>query len=147
MSLYDDDAVFEVVGQFSLAGKNQIRDITKYDSVLNVYMTISNIESRGDTTFCNLTETNDWLKTAEVGKTYYTVKFIFHKGLIKHLYAKAKPETQKSFSQVLSPLMNWATENKAEVLEEMMPEGRFIYNAENAKKSLALLRSWKESSN
>jgi len=147
VSLYDDDAVFEVVGQFTLAGKEQIHNITKYDSVLNIQMNISDIKTHGDTVICNLTETNDWLKTAEIGKANYKVKFIFQNGLIKHLYAEAKPEIQQLFSQVLSSLMTWASENKADVLKEMMPEGRFIYNAENAKKTLALLRSWKDSSN
>jgi len=145
VSLYADDAVFEVVGQFSLTGKSQIRRITKYDSVLNIHMSISNIETFGDTAFCNLTETNDWLKTAEIGEAYYKVKFIFHKRLIKHLQAEAKPETQNAFNEVLSPLMKWASENKTEVLKEMMPEGRFIYNAVNARKTLALLRSWRNS--
>jgi len=26
----------------------------------------------------------------------------------------------------------------------MMPEGKFVYNAENAKKSLVLLREWQD---
>ena len=147
VSLYADDAVFEVVGQLSLTGKNQMRDIAKYDSVLNIHMSISNIESHGDTAFCNLTETNEWLKTAEIGEAYYGVKFIFKDGLIKHLRAETKPETQLAFSQVLSPLMKWANENKVDALEEMMPEGKFIYNAENARKTLNLLRSWKDFSN
>jgi len=144
-SLYADDAVFKVVEQFSLNGKDQIRNITRYDSVLNIHMSISNIKMHEDTAFCNLTETNDWLKTAEIGEAYYTVKFVFHNGLIRQLQAEAKPETQQAFNQVLSHLMKWASENKATILTEMMPEGRFIYNAENARKSLALLRSWKDS--
>ncbi len=145
VSLYADDAIFDVPGHFSLTGKNQIRNITQYDSVLNIQMAINNIAVHGDTVFCNLTETNDWLKTAEIGEAFYRVKFIFYKGLIKELRAEAKPETQQAFSQILPPLMKWATENKAEVITEMMPEGKFIYKAENARKTLTLLRSWKES--
>ncbi len=145
VSLYADDAVFEVAGNFSLFGKDQIRNITKYDSVMNIHMTISNIITRGDTVVCNLTETNDWLKTAEIGEAFYTVKFIFHDGLIKHLQANTMPETQQAFSQVLSPLMEWAAENNEKTITEMMPDGKFIYSAENAEKNLALLRSWKSS--
>ena len=59
VNLYADDAVFEVVGQFSLNGKDQIRDITKYDSVLNIKMSVSNIETVRDSVSCNLSETND----------------------------------------------------------------------------------------
>jgi len=145
VSLYTNDAVFEVVGQFSLSGNNQIRGITKYDSVLNIHMSLSDIEIHDDTVFCNLAETNDWLKISEIGEANYTVIFIFENGLIKHLRAKAKPETQQAFGKVLSLLMEWAKENKKDLLTEMMPEGRFIYNAENAKNTLDLLRLWKDS--
>ena len=145
VNLYADDAVFEVMGQFSLNGKNQIRDITKYDSVLNIKMSVSNIETFGDSVFCNLSETNDWLQTAEIGEAYYSVIFVFKDGLISKISASAKPETAEAFNNVLTPLLIWAKENKSDLLSEMMPEGKFIYNAENAMKTLNLLIEWKES--
>jgi len=40
ISLYAPDAVFEVVGQFTLSGKEQIRNLTQYDSVLNIQMSL-----------------------------------------------------------------------------------------------------------
>ena len=145
VNLYADDAIFEVTGQFSFNGKDQIRDITKYDSVLNINMSLSNIEMVGDSVFCNLSETNDWLRTAEIGEAHYSVIFTFKDGLISKIIASAKPETAKAFNNVLIPLMIWAKENKPDLLTEMMPGGKFIYNAENATKILALLTEWKES--
>jgi len=145
VNLYADDAVFEVVGQFSLKGKDQIRGITKYDSVLNIKMSVSNIETVRDSVFCNLSETNDWLKIAEIGEAHYFGIFVFKDGLISIISASAKPETAEAFNNVLMPLMIWAKENKADLLNEMMPGGKFIYNAENATKTLTLLTEWKES--
>jgi len=145
VALYTNNAVFEVVGKLSFKGKNQIYRVTQYDSVLNIHMTISNILMRADTAFYNLTETNDWYKTAGIDATHYKMKLIFKKDLITHLQAEVKPETQKAVSQVLSPFVKWAAENNTDILKEMMPEGKFIYNAENAKKSLSLLLKWKES--
>jgi len=145
VNLYADDAVFEVAGQFSLNGKNQIRDITKYDSVLNIKMSVSNIETFGDSVFCNLSETNDWLQTAEIGEAHYSVIFVFKDGLISKISASANPETAKAFNNVLTPLLIWAKENKSDLLTEMMPGSKFIYNAENAIKTLTLLTEWKES--
>lgn len=49
VSLYADDAVFEVVGKFSITGKKQITDITEYGSVLHSRMAVSNIEKRSNT--------------------------------------------------------------------------------------------------
>jgi len=145
VNLYADDAVFKVVGQFSLSGKDQIRDITKYDSVLNIKMSVSNIETVKDSVFCNLSETNDWLQIAEIGEAHYSVIFVFKDGLISKISASAKPETAEAFNNVLTPLLIWAKENKPDLLTEMMPEGKFIYNAENATKTLNLLTEWKES--
>ena len=144
VNLYADDAVFEVTGQFSLNGKDQIRGITKYDSVLNINMSVSNIETVRDSVFCNLSETNDWLQIAEIGEAHYSVIFVFKDGLISKIIASAIPETAKAFNNVLTPLMIWAKENRSDLLTEMMPEGKFIYNAENAMKTLFLLTEWKE---
>jgi hypothetical protein len=145
VNLYADDAVFEVMGQFSLNGKDQIRDITKYDSVLNIKMSVSNIETVRDSVFCNLSETNDWLQIAEIDEAHYSVIFVYKDGLISKISASAKPETAKAFNNVLTPLMIWAKENRSDLLNEMMPEGKFIYNAENAMKTLTLLTEWNES--
>jgi hypothetical protein len=144
VNLYADDAVFGVMGQFSLNGKDQIRDITKYDSVLNINMSVSNIKTVRDSVFCNLSETNDWLQIAEIGEAHYSVIFIFKDGLISKIIASAKPETAKAFNNVLTRLMIWAKENRSDLLTEMMPEGKFIYDAENAMKTLTLLTEWKE---
>jgi hypothetical protein len=144
LNLYTDDAIFEVTDQFSISGKNQIRDITKYDSVLNINMSVDNIETAGDSVFCAFSETNDWLRIAEIGEAHYSVIFIFKEGLVSKIIASAEPRTANAFNNVLTPLMIWAKENKPDLLSEMMPEGKFIYNAENATKTLALLTEWKE---
>ena len=144
VSLYAADAVFEVVGQVSLQGINQIRDITQYDSVLNIHMSIGDLQRHGDTVFCRLTETNDWLKVAEIDIAYYLAAFVFKKRFITYISAKAEPKTAEAFRQVLTPLMKWARVEKPDILREMMPEGKFNYNALNAGKTLALLKTWKE---
>lgn len=114
---YTDDAVFEVVGKISFRGKTQIYNVTQYDSVLNIHMKISNIVMRADTATYNLTETNDWYKTAGIDSTHYKMKLIFHEGLITHLQAEVKPETQKAINQVLSPFVEWAAENNINILK------------------------------
>jgi hypothetical protein len=39
--LYTDDAVFQLFGQFYLIGKDQIKNFTEYDSVLNINIFIN----------------------------------------------------------------------------------------------------------
>jgi hypothetical protein len=143
VSLYAEDAIFEVDGLVSLKGINQIRDITRYDSVLNVQIIIDNIRRQADTVYCHLSETNDWLKVSEIDTAFYTVAFVFEKGLIKSINAKIEPKTAEAFRQVLSSFMTWAKVEKPKILQEMMPEGKFIYTAVNAGKNLELLKTWK----
>jgi hypothetical protein len=144
MSLFTDDAAFEVVGQFVLKGKEDVRRVAEYDSALNIHMTISQFTTRGDTVWCHLAETNDWLKTAGIGEATYSAMFVIEDGLIKLIRGESTPEIDKALNQVLEPLLEWASKERPEQLAEMTPEGKFAYNAENAKKSLALLREWQE---
>ena len=145
VALFADNAVWELSGKLTLTGKDTIRLLTQYDSVLNTHMVFSNITEKGDTVSCDLAETNDWYKAAGIDEAYYSMKLVFHKGLITLLQADQDPGTEKAVGQVLLPLMDWAYENRKKELADMMAGGKFIYNAENAKRSLALLRDWKQS--
>ncbi|MFQ5891758.1 MAG: nuclear transport factor 2 family protein [Candidatus Methanofastidiosia archaeon] len=144
MSLYAEDATFEVVGQFVLKGKEKIRDITEYDIALNIHMSFSGCIKKGDKVICELAETNDWLKTAGIIEAYYSAKFVFSDGLVKLIRAEATPETRKAFSQVINPLMQWAHKERPQQLTEMIPTGEFVYGAESARRWLTLLREWRE---
>jgi limonene-1,2-epoxide hydrolase len=144
LSLFAEDAAFEIVGQFVFKGKEEIRRVAEYDSVLNIHMSIIRFATKNNTVSCELVETNDWLKTSGIGEARYTGKFVFEEGLIKLIEGKPAPETEQAFNQVLSPLMEWASKERPEQVAEIMPEGKFVYNAENATKSLALLHEWQE---
>ncbi len=144
LPLFVDDAAFEVAGAFKLKGKDDIRRVAEYDFALHIHMTIDKLIPKGDTVFCELIEMNDWLEAADIEEAYYSAKFVFQKRRIKSLSGVPYPETQKALTQVLQPLMEWATQERPEQLAQIMPEGKFVYSAENAEKSLALLREWKE---
>jgi limonene-1,2-epoxide hydrolase len=144
LALYAEDVRFEIVGEISLHGKEQLRELTEYDFVLNIHMSCGPCQTKGDSVMCELTETNDWLKTAGIRKAHYLATFVVTDGLIQSIRAELIPETDQAFGEILDPLMKWATESKPELVAEMMPEQKFVYNANNAKKSLSLLREWKE---
>jgi hypothetical protein len=105
-------------------------------------MFITDIQEKGDTVFCCLSETNDWLKICGIDTAFYNAAFAFENGFIKHLKVSAKPETRHDFYEIFTHLIEWAKENEANLLSEIMPESKFIYNAETAKKTLILFRAW-----
>ena len=145
LPLFTDDSTFEVEGAFKLKGKDDIRRVAEYDFALHIHMTIDKLVPKGDTVFCELIEMNDWLEATDIEEAYYSAKFVFQKRKIKSLSCQPYPETEKVFKSVFQSLMQWASRERPEQLAQMMKEGKFVYSAENAEKSLALLREWKES--
>lgn len=145
ISLYTEDAVHEVPGQFLLRGRKDLRGLAQYDSVSNTRFFFRQCEAEGDTVTCDFIATDDWIKTVGIEEAYYSAKFVFSDGLIKQWTAEPTPETAQALDQVFSSFVDWVSKEKPQQLKEMAPEGRFIYNAKNAKKSLKLLREWQES--
>ncbi|KPL17637.1 MAG: hypothetical protein AMJ92_11555 [candidate division Zixibacteria bacterium SM23_81] len=144
LALYAEDASFEIIGQVSLQGKKQVRELTEYDFVLNIHMSCDQFRTRGDSVMCQLEETNDWLKASGIQRARYMATFMVRNGLIQSVRAELAPETEQAIGKILDPLIEWASQHRPELLAEMMPEKAFIYNADNAKKSLSLLHEWKE---
>jgi hypothetical protein len=144
LPLFAEDVIFEVPGHFSLKGKDEVRLVAEYDFALHIHMTLDRFSTNRDTVFCELIEMNDWLEAAGIDEAYYKGKFVMGKGLIRYIRGEATPQTQKAFQDVLDPLLEWASKARPEQLAEMMPDGKFVYNAENAKRSLALLKEWRE---
>jgi hypothetical protein len=141
-TLFAEDVSFEIGGQFSLQDKEQVRDLAEYDFALNIEMFIDRVETRGDTVQCRLEEKNDWLEEAGIERTSYTAIFSIENGLIRSISAEQSGPTAAAFKRVIGPLMHWAERERPELLAEMMPQGTFIYNGENAARSLALVREW-----
>ncbi len=144
LSLCAQDVSFEVVGQISLQGHKQFGDLAEHDFALNVQMIFSQYSTRGDSVICQLVEVNDWLKTAGIAQARYSVTFVVEDGLIESARAEQHSDSERVIKEVLDPFVEWISLKRPEASAEMMPQGAFVYNAKNAKKSLSLLREWKQ---
>jgi len=146
MSLYADDAIFEVLNQFRFTRLEKIRGVAQYDSALDLSMTITDIEVRGDTAFFKLTERNNWFKAMGVEAAYFDPTYIiFHENLVFSLKASATMESIKAIQAAMEGFMPWAKENAPDRMAEMMPDGGLIYNAENAIKIVEVTKEFKAS--
>lgn len=143
MSFYADDAVHEVPGTFLLKGKKEFRDLAEYDKTLNFHLSFKQCTVKADTITCELTVTDDWTRTAGIQKVTYSSKIEFRDGLIKQWITVPTPESAQEINNLVRGLIEYASKEKPQLLKEMMPEGKFIYNAENARKLLALEQEWK----
>lgn len=144
VSLYAEDASFQVPGLFSLKGQDVLRQRAEYDQALHLRLDIGQIKTRGDSVTCLIKETSDWLQAADIDTLEYDAVFVVRQGRIASITAGFTLKADRNFRRVFIPLMEWARVERAELLAEMMPQGEFVYNAENARKNLFLLQDWKQ---
>lgn len=144
MSFYADDIEFEIVGVWVRRGKEAIRELAEWDKATNLQMTISGIVVSGDTVTFRLVEKNDWWTLAGIGDVHYQpCVMVFRDGLISKLRATMTQEGFDRYAKQWPLIIGWAREHRGEVLNELLPGGKFIYGAEPAKKWLDLLRAWR----
>jgi hypothetical protein len=144
MSLYADQVHFRVPGMVDLQGVEAMRGLAQYHHELHTTLEFSQLEARGDTVFVEARETNDWIETADIGEFYYQTVIVVRRGRIEAIEAVFTPETDHAFRRVMGPLMEWARAERSDQLAGIMPQGEFLYNAENARKYLSLLRDYKQ---
>jgi ketosteroid isomerase-like protein len=144
MSFYAEDAVHEVLGQFVLRGKEKIRGLVEYDAASDARLSFTQYEVEGQTITCGFTMTDDWIKAAGMDQIHYSGTLVFRDGLIHQWTAQTSSETVQRLTDVFNAVTDWASKERPQQLEELISQGDFVYNAENAKKSLELLREWQK---
>jgi ketosteroid isomerase-like protein len=144
MSFYAEDAIHEVPGQFMLRGKEEIRGLVEYDAVSNARLSFSKYRVEGQTIMCQSTVTDDWIKAAGIEEVHYSTKLVFKDGLIQQWTAQTSPEAVQQLTKLFTSVTEWASRERPRELEELISQGDFVYSAENARKSLALLREWQK---
>lgn len=145
MDFYAEDIRFEVVGEFVKAGREEVRELAKWDDVLNCQLTFTDLVVSGDTVRCKAIERNDWLQLAGVEEAYYGANTIIFRGvLITSITAELTQESARAIGEAFQAITEWASKERSQALAELMPEGEFVYSEETAKGWLALLREWQE---
>jgi hypothetical protein len=137
MTLYADSVTFEVTGfGMNFKGKNAVRGIAEYDSVLNTIMTLSNITMSADTVFCSLSEHNNWVGAAEIPDAYYPkTTFVVEDNEIARIYAEIADSSLENFERVLDHFVFWGSDKYPEKMKKMAPTGEFTV--------VEMLREWK----
>jgi hypothetical protein len=140
----DSRADFAGMGP-SLWGPDELRGKAAYDSALHSQYTLAVQRTAGDTVFLDATENNDWLKGAglppfKFAKFYLVIK----EGKIHYLRAELDNPSIDRFNGVMSSVIPWAEENRPTEFNRLTSE-LYLFSAENARVSMAILRDWKSS--
>ena len=146
MAMFTGDATFEIVGFSKFAGQQQVKNIFEYDIGVNTNMEFLNCKSEGDTVHCQILERNDRLDAIGISELRYSSCILtFKDGLIQSFAAEIPPEFVEYNSKILKKFIRWVTKKYPDDYSRMfMPDGRFIYNRENGRDVVPLLRKWNE---
>jgi hypothetical protein len=144
LALVAEDVRYELEEQFSLQGKEKLRGLAEYDFALNTRLTIDQLEAAGDTVRGEMVEVNDWLKTADIPEAHYTGTFVVKDGLIQSVHVRPDAGTRGALKRLYAFLIDWGKVERPDKLAELMPNGQFLHNAENAKRAMSFLRDWKQ---
>jgi limonene-1,2-epoxide hydrolase len=144
MSMFSDDATFEIVGLSKFEGKKNVKIIFEYDIGVNTNLQFINCKSEGDTVHCQLLERNDRLDAIGIDELEFSsCNITFKDGLIQSFAAEIPPYFVEYNSKILKRFIPWLSENHPNDYARMFSsEGRFIYNRENGRDVVPLLRKW-----
>jgi limonene-1,2-epoxide hydrolase len=146
MTMFTEDATFEIVGLSKFAGKQQVKIIFEYDVGVNTNLQFINCKSEDNNVRCQILECNDRLDAIGISELKFSsCIFTFIDGLIQSFAAEIPPDFVEYNSKILKKFIPWLTENHPNDYSRMfMPDGRFIYNLENGRDVVPLLRKWSE---
>jgi hypothetical protein len=145
LSLVTDDIEFHLVGAEVSVGKQQIRWIEEWGAAVNSQLTFTDLKVRGNTLTCQATEKNDLFKLYGLEEfAYKSVTFIFHDGLIQEIRVEQSAASSQDVAELRQAFIEWASQERSQKLEELMPQGEAVYHTDNAGAWLALLREWRE---
>ena len=113
---------------------------------MNTNLQFINCKLKGDAVHCQILERNDRLNAIGVDLLKYaSCIFSFKDGLIQSFAAEIPPDFVKHNERILKSFIPWLSENHPNEYSRMfMPDGRFIYNLENGRDVVPLLREWGE---
>ena len=146
MSMFTEDATFEIVGLSKFAGKQNVKNVFEYDVGVNTNLQFINCKSEGNAVHCQILERNDRLKAIGIGELKYCSCILtFKNNPIKKFKAKIAPESVQYNAEVWKNFIPWLMENYQDEYSRMfMDDGRFIYNRKNGSDVVQLLRKWNE---
>jgi limonene-1,2-epoxide hydrolase len=149
LTMFTENAEFELVGISKYSGKEQIRNVFEYDAGVNSEIKLINCKFEGNTLNCQIMERNDRLAAMGISELKIpSCTIIFRDGLIQSFSAKVSPEMVQHNTEVWQKFIPWCKENHPHEYSKMFTsEGRFIYNRENGAGVVLLLRKWGERQN
>ncbi|MDP2470262.1 MAG: nuclear transport factor 2 family protein [Candidatus Palauibacterales bacterium] len=149
LALHTADAEFVIPGQEPLRGTAALRDLFEWDAVLGSELVMSGIRSDADTILIDsVIERNKWFQALGLVEVRHRAgtRIVLRDGRIAATYPAAfDDETQRRLMDRFQPLLRWLGEHRREALDQLLPGGKFRYDAATARLWLEVLAEWNTS--
>jgi hypothetical protein len=143
LELFTENATYELRDTFVLEGKDALRGLAEWDSVLHTRLTFHDITTVGDSVLTNVAETNDWLSAVGVEELVHpSTLIVFQNGLIVRIDSETDTAGTNAIRRALDEVLAWAVVERPETVHRLVDEAGFRYSGENAATWLKLLREW-----
>jgi len=143
LELFAENAIYELRDTFVLEGKDALRGLAEWDSVLHTRLTFHDITTLGDSVLTNVSETNDWLSAVGVEELVHpSTLIVFQNGLIVRIDSETDTTGTNAIRRALDEVLAWAVVERPETVHRLVDEAGFRYSGENAATWLKLLREW-----
>jgi hypothetical protein len=143
MALFTDDIHFETVGEWVMVGKKKVRDLEEWDAALNDHLALESLTVSGGAVTGKATERSDLLSLAGFEEFRYdSVTVEFRGDIINRIAVRASDEDRVGASETFHSMVEWARRERYSDIVKLVQDGKFAYNAENAKGWMTLLQEW-----
>lgn len=100
MALYDDDAIFEMAGNFVRHGKSELREMESFDASVHDYLVPMEMKEINGEVHCQVKQTNDFLKASNIPSLSYAgCIFAIDDGEIERITAVMGTRSARALAQ------------------------------------------------
>jgi hypothetical protein len=141
-----DNAVFEFVGAGPpISGRDALRGLAEYDSVLHTGLALRFVRARRDSVIFTGMERNDWLIAAGLPPSEYSsIVFVIQKGRIQAIRAELSGSSAARVNDIMTSLVPWAQQHHPEEYAELVSGDAFAYRADNARRMMLLITEYRQ---
>ncbi len=149
LEMHTEDSEFVFPDGLTIRGKQALRKLFQWDSVLQSHLTMGEIRQNGDTLLIDsVSEANLFFKALGVERVQYQpgTRFVLRKGRIAGTYLV--PITAENLSRLqknFQTFMEWLNATNPQIVERLLPGGKFVHDAASAQQWLKMLDEWQQS--
>ncbi len=122
--------------------KPAVRKMLEWDAATDSKVSYEELQWEGDIVSGEFIERNDFYELLGITERHYRLTFRFENDRIQEIRLTPTKDSGPKTSEALEPFLAWAAPRHPAVLEEIYPDGHFVFDGQTAEKWLTLPRKW-----